>query len=578
MSESRDEIAEMEARRAAASAAIVDSKSPKRLIVAGPGTGKSFTFRQALEVAGGNGLALTFIRNLVVDLEKDLGNLADVNTLHGFCKHLMHRFDVAGLQSGDYYPPLMQLVVDDLLAITGSVVRSAEIEKCLHTLDYASDLIDEALAVADYYNAVAHTDLVFRILGHFEASPESIPSYPLIVVDEFQDFSPLEIAFIRLLAEHNPVLIAGDDDQALYTQLRYASPQGIRTLAAEGDFERHTLPYCSRCPSVIVESVNRVIANAAHPACGNLEGRLDKEFSCYLPGKAKDSAANPTIIHVKCSTAHQPYAGEYIVQQIGRIPAEDISSSASGGYPTVLVIGSRPFIDPVFKAVSASFPQARRKPPSDLEVELLDGYRRIIKDENSRLGWRIVVACCLFDGDMEAVRSAVVDQHELVDLLPEDYVTEQRELANFVARLLDRAELAPDEQSRLEQATKMSLEAILEFLQIEDPDDRLADGNDLALAPAQPDILFTSMLGSKGLSAEHVFIVGLNDEYLPRKRAAVTDDEVCRFVVALSRTRKRCHVISFAFFGKPLKPSRFLTWIKPNLSAIKVNKDYDFSD
>lgn len=150
---------------------------------------------------------------------------------------------------------------------------------------------------------------------------------------------------------------------------------------------------------------------------------------------------------------------------------------------------------------------------------------------------------------MEAVRTAVVDQRELVELLPKDYVGEQRELAGFVARLLDGAELAPDDQSRLEQVTKMSLEAILEFLQIEDPDDRLADDNNRPLAPEQPDILFTTMLGSKGLSAEHVFIVGLNDEYLPRKRDAVTDDEVCRFLVALSRTRKRCHVIGCGSSG-----------------------------
>ena len=37
--------------RSAASDAILESGASKRLIVAGPGTGKSFTFRQALERA-----------------------------------------------------------------------------------------------------------------------------------------------------------------------------------------------------------------------------------------------------------------------------------------------------------------------------------------------------------------------------------------------------------------------------------------------------------------------------------------------------------------------------------------------
>src|ERR1017187_1158975 len=93
--------------RAVALAAIVDSRSPKRLIVAGPGTGKSFTFRKALEAVGAEGLALTFIRNLVEDLTNDLGDTAKVFTFHAYCKHLMHQHDVAGLRDGDYYPPLM---------------------------------------------------------------------------------------------------------------------------------------------------------------------------------------------------------------------------------------------------------------------------------------------------------------------------------------------------------------------------------------------------------------------------------------------------------------------------------------
>src|ERR671919_463363 len=97
--------------RADASDAIVNSDSDKRLMVAGPGTGKTYTFKQALSKAivdsntAEKGLALTFIRNLVADLSEALSDVADVFTFHGFCKHQMHRHAVAGLQEGwDYYP------------------------------------------------------------------------------------------------------------------------------------------------------------------------------------------------------------------------------------------------------------------------------------------------------------------------------------------------------------------------------------------------------------------------------------------------------------------------------------------
>jgi hypothetical protein len=55
---------------------IVESSSPKKLVVAGPGTGKTFAFQACLRAVGGNGLALTFINNLVRDLEVELEGLA----------------------------------------------------------------------------------------------------------------------------------------------------------------------------------------------------------------------------------------------------------------------------------------------------------------------------------------------------------------------------------------------------------------------------------------------------------------------------------------------------------------------
>ena len=46
-----DELARLLAERAAATSAIVESDAAKRIVVSGPGTGKSFTFRKALAKA-----------------------------------------------------------------------------------------------------------------------------------------------------------------------------------------------------------------------------------------------------------------------------------------------------------------------------------------------------------------------------------------------------------------------------------------------------------------------------------------------------------------------------------------------
>ena len=43
---------------------------------------------------------------------------------------------------------------------------------------------------------------------------------------------------------------------------------------------------------------------------------------------------------------------------------------------------------------------------------------------------------------------------------------------------------------------------------------------------------------------------------------AIEDDEICQFLVALSRTRKACHLVSCGRFGNRdwTRPSRFGTW------------------
>jgi hypothetical protein len=243
--------------------------------------------------------------------------------------------------------------------------------------------------------------------------------YPLIVVDEYQDFSEMENAFIELLATKSKVLIAGDDDQALYA-FKNADARFIRDLAESGEYERFPLPYCSRCTDVVVSAVNAVI-NAALDN-GNLVGRLDKDFECFVPEKEADSASHPLIIHAKCSVQNKasPFVGRYIVKQIQRIPAEDIEESHEKGYPTALVVGPNPFLDAAYAIIREAFPQAVRRKSDPLGVELLDGYMYLVQDERSRLGWRIVIECDPFPGATDVLTDVARDETELVDVLFQD--------------------------------------------------------------------------------------------------------------------------------------------------------------
>jgi ATP-dependent DNA helicase UvrD/PcrA len=324
------EQARLRAERQAALDAILDSAADKKLIVAGPGTGKTHTFKAALERAGG-GVALTFIRALVRDLRAALAETAEIiNTFHGFAKHLLHSHPYGVGVNFWYCPALPIIFARDLTLLGLGPISASDIDGAFQKLDDAEGLITESVRLGDYYNAVGHNDVVYRVLRRFEESPDEVPEYPLVVVDEYQDFNPLETSLIRRLEERSPVLVAGDDDQALYHR-KHASPDFIRELAEDDTYARFELPFCSRCTVVIVDAVNNVIARAI--ANGNLVGRLDKPFVCYLPDKAAVSEAHPTIIHGRCTvdSSTSPYIARYVAEQIGQIPTQDIASRETAG-------------------------------------------------------------------------------------------------------------------------------------------------------------------------------------------------------------------------------------------------------
>ena len=65
--------------------AIVKSQEAKKIVLAGPGTGKTYAFKKILEAnAQGYNIALTFINRLTKDMDSAFGNLAEVKTFHAY--------------------------------------------------------------------------------------------------------------------------------------------------------------------------------------------------------------------------------------------------------------------------------------------------------------------------------------------------------------------------------------------------------------------------------------------------------------------------------------------------------------
>jgi superfamily I DNA/RNA helicase len=418
---------------------------------------------------------------------------------------------------------------------------------------------------------LGHNDVVYRVLRRFEEAPGNIPEYPLVVVDEYQDFNPLETRLIATLARRSSVLVAGDDDQALYHR-KHASPQFIRELAADDDYSNFELPFCSRCTTVIVDAVNNVIARAA--ANGNLVGRLEKPFVCYLPDKAADSEAHPSIIHARCTveSSTSPYIGRYVAEQIEQIPPEHIASSREGRYPTVLVIGTGEFVKPVYDHLREQFPNVRLAGGGDVELALLEAYRLLARDPRSRLGWRIALELDPPADFDDVVAQVLEEQLEFADHLPDGFRDRHLPHAQTISHLLAGEEVSPEDQTELQAAVGIDIEQIRAELALDRDVGAEDDDTD---DPEAPTIVCSTMVSAKGLSAEHVFIVGFNNAHFPRHPDAITDYEVCCLLVALSRTRKQCHLISCGRWkGLPLEVSAFLDWAGVRIDETIRNAAY----
>jgi len=518
---------------------VLRSSSRKKLIVAGPGAGKSSLFRMLLEAASGgkkDRLVLTFINNLKADLDRGLGDLAQTYTLHGYCQLLLHQQQElrTGLSDNfSCYPGLVSLIKKDWEWLKNS--EAPQFVTLMRHLRMSAEQQAFYLKRSNFYDAVDFDDSVYRTLLRLSGKPALLPTYELVLIDEFQDFNKMEAAVIDLLAGHNSIVVAGDDDQALYSQLRGASWDHIRSHYKGGEYEVFHLPFCMRCPEVIVGAVADVIDSAK--SIGKLGGRIEKPYRFFEPVKGVDSHKYPKIALVRTTVQRQTanYFGKFIEEETRKIPQAEIEEANAKHEPVVLVIGSKPYLPQVEQhlvkvgLISLTGEQ--------VQSEQEEAWHLLNADAGSNLGWRLILAC----GKETTARSLV-------------------QLAE--ARSVSLAEVVPPEQrAAVMQEAK-------EWATISRGD--MSTGTTASVEPGL-NIKLTSYEGAKGLSAQHVFLVGLHDGDLPRNAHHIQYIEICRFLVGLTRTKKKCCFMLTKRFGDAFKrPSPFLSWI--DTSRYEVNE------
>lgn len=529
--------------RAAYSQKVIDSTSTKRLVMAGPGTGKSFLFQQVAknlkDQSKSKILVLTFINELVKDLAVDMHGLAEVSTLHSFAaKKLSSRQRI--------YLDLLPIIAHDYKIETDAdaAVKYAEILNNLD-IDSHSNELEYLGKRRQYYGAYDATTIVFDLVNLYSSDASKIPTYDLIMIDEYQDFNELEAKLIEQLSTKSPVLIAGDDDQSLYS-FKHSKPENIRGMHADDDYETFELPYCSRTTRVVIDAFHDFLNSAK--TNGHLTNRIDKQY-LYFPDPKKDkySDAYPVIeVKQQVFETKNAYTIDQAIRNIFKFePAFDVL-----------------IICPLKKQIPKIADALRKKgytnvsgdeKASIIKQKLADGLHILFDDKDSNLGWRLC-ADALMDANalVDAIKQSADLQKPFKDCVPTDIATLIKKLRAITVKL-EGAQAVSDEDRDL----------IFEKLGVEPNKLGEAFAKGLIFGSAlsgdlhcSTKIKITTILGSKGLSYDYVFMINFDDRYLLPDGTQVNDESINKFLVALTRSRKK---ISIYTSGRT-EPT-FVSWI-----------------
>jgi superfamily I DNA/RNA helicase len=520
-------------------ARVKDSPHPKKVVVAGPGTGKSYLFSELIKkkrkAGKSNFLAITFIGKLGDALADELCGLAETMTMHGFARHLVLRH----AKGWNYYPKIHKLIKDDL--------KGEGIKEC--------SIGDENYRRrTKYYRAVGEDDVVYYAVQICKRDPSKIPSYDLVLVDEYQDFNEIESALVDLLAQRNEIVIVGDDDQALYT-FKGSSPSFIRKKYATSnkEWESFTLRFCSRCTEVIIKYFHALVAhfNLNDPQETDAgKKRIEKEYICYLTGKDdgkdEDSRANPKIHLVKnCPPMMIAYKIRTVLEEL--VETQKIKD--------VLVVAEGQSGAALLKAVTQqlrSYGFKNVDSRSDKEMlgvrqETVEAYKLIAKDESSILGWRILgnPPDTERDRHLKNARTLAVVFKSTPSELEKIKDSDIRELE------LEVADFDTTRKQARKRTTELDSEAIAARRCRQNEEIRkniLIQGlkrlNQYLQRPLSGiEITICNILNSKGLGADVVFLIGFDQGKFPAK-ATPNEGEIYQMLVAVTRAKKKIYLIN----------------------------------
>ena len=590
--------ADRDAYRSQNATDIATSSARRLLIVAGPGAGKSHLFLERIQHwlplnPGSEVYVASFVRKLVGDLRVDVQHrVAEedrdrvvVSTLHGLARSLLERNHGTRAQPmrphiGIVAPPWSGLVWEDVRAFHPDT-RSAgfslgALERQFHTEDLDESAVWTALrqtyaVLCQFYNAVGFAVLVVLAREAVAENP-SLSQHHFWIIDEFQDFNTAEEQLIRSLVEPAAgALIAGDDDQALYQQLKASHPDIVISYYADPDWANAMLPYCSRCSYYVCLASAAFIARD-RPAVG-----IRKIF---LPFEVNEDAARIRIVATAAPTSAVDYIKKFVADHATEL-AQHVAKMEAGEEkdPFLLILTHekrarfyrtggadaelRDWLAQ-WKAISggrsddyrqlALYYAAAANPSDNFALRRVLDYEDVpVAEAHPLIAEALDRGCALAEIEHELVTNALRKCKAVAALLN----NEQLDVAETVAELARVVSI--EHPAMLADELTTARLTVVQILAEDEEEEAIETAG--AAAPVE----MMTMVGSKGLSAQHVIVIGCDDVNLAHASRL-------SFFVAMTRARRSLHLVTSLKAGGATCAHGYVDELPPDYCEFVVYK------
>ena len=452
-------------------------------------------------------------------------------------------------------------------------------------------------------NALDFDDLLLSTLELFEHHPDVLKHYQqrfkYILVDEFQDTNQCQYNIVRQLDEQNKNLyVVGDDDQSIYA-FRGADIANILNNF-KNDYGEDTATYLLRnyrSTQNILDAAQSVVRNNKNRREKFLRSEKEKgdPVICYEAMDEKDEA-NYVVTQIEKLHAEGVDYADFAIFYRTTAQSRVFEEALRRGNIPYQIIGGLGFYDRMEIKDLLAYLRVICNPDDSISL------RRIINIPRRGIGMKTIQRLIDFAADeqislfesvkrvnensqissgikMKVRRFSKIFDDLSDDILPSDALYHILQTTKYLKDLESQNTL--EAQGRIENIEQL-ISAVAEY-EFNSSAPTLSDYLENVALTADIDTMETdgadivplmTLHGAKGLEFPFVFIVGMEEGYLPHQRSLDTEAELeeerrlCYVGMTRAMERLYCvHADSRRMFGDPeyRAPSRFISEIPNHL-------------